>query len=104
MLTDDLTRAAQWPTNVDVVLWWGDCDDPAAPASFGTRYSIRHRMPERDIEYDLTPDAGYDTWIDPDHDTDLATRVTADLRMLYGPHIVCTAGYDGDLRLVDLSR
>ena len=98
------TRSERWPTNVDVVLWWGDCDDPDAPDAFGTRYSIRHRIPEQGIEYDLTPDGGYDTWIDPDDNTDLAIHVTADLRMLYGPNLVCTVGEDGDFRLVDLSR
>lgn len=97
-------RAAKWPANVDVVLWWGDCEDPEAPNAHGARYSIRHQVPEQRIEYDLTPDGGYRVWLDPDDNLDLATRVTADLRMLYGPHLVCRVKGDGDIRLVDLSR
>lgn len=104
MGTDCASRTAKWPANVDVVIWGGDCEDPEAPTSYGTRYSIRHQVPEQGIEYDLTPDGGFRTWINPDDDLDLATSVTADLRELYGPHIVCVVDEDGDIRLDDLSR
>ena len=98
-----------WADNVDVVLWYGECEDPETPKTsygyrIGTRYSVRHQNPELGIEYDLTPHGGLRAWIDPEDGEDLVTAVNADLRMIYGPHILCILDADDSIDIVDLSK
>lgn len=72
-------------TRIDVVLWWGDCGDPAAPGPGATRYFIEEHRPDGTAHH-APVDGGYLQRIHDDED--LMTRVNADLRMLYGPHLV----------------
>lgn len=90
-------------TLIDIRIWWGDCDDPAAPNGSSQRYNIEERRPDGTVHH-APVDGGYLRYIADDDD--LMTRINSELRMLYGPHIVLRYGEtEADwLDLVDLTR